>query len=253
MSHDFEKFELSPRDIRRIAVSLSRCKELKTKVDSSILSFMLIDEMDEPARIQVYCQSGTVGTCRVLNGEVREIFQRKCTIHQVQEIFNQPMSLPNVDPEIFKIEPQEERQPRNEAHNDQDTRIDMNTLCLQKDEEMVDLGLNILASEFDSLMSHFKAIIRDKQRSQRRIGEIYHPKQRGLQNSLTPESIPEHKPMKQDTQIKSMMAKQTQKKKNSSEKQKQATTQIAQQMKKMKFRHMKKKVQKARQQKNQQR
>jgi len=165
------KFVLSPNDIRKIAANVPNCQELQTEACPDILCFLLVDMMDEPCRIQVYCRSGTVGTCRVLNNEVREIFQRKCNLRQVHEIFHQPMLLPNVDPKTFNDnDNDEEREPKNHHRSDNagdnmnDPNRKTNRKTLIQDEQMVDIGLTILASEFDSLMYNFKSILRDRER-----------------------------------------------------------------------------------------
>ncbi len=149
-----------------------------TEACPDILCFLLVDMMDEPCRIQVYCRSGTVGTCRVLNGEVREIFQRKCTLRQVHEIFHQPMLLPNVDPETFghpdEEDEDEEREPKNQHHygSNHDNGKQLNRESLLRDEQMVDIGLSILASEFDGLMSNFKSILNSKQKQEENEHEL---------------------------------------------------------------------------------
>ena len=157
-----------------------------------------------------------------------------------------------------RCEPQEVRQPSNQKLNDQDTRDDINTLSLQKDEQMVVLGLNILASEFDNLMSYFKtiSILREKQRSQKRIEESHHPKKHQLQPNQTPESVQQKEiAMKPNSSSKSLMVvKQTQKKIYSGkEKQHTTTTQSSKQTKATKLKQMKKKGHQVQQQKLQQR
>ncbi len=185
MDPEFDPNQLFPKDVRRIAASVPRCKEMKTNGHPDVLSFMLIDEMDEPARIQVYCTTGTIGVCRVVCREVREIFHRKCTLRQVHEIFNCPMDLPNVDPDMFNAERQDERNPRDGNHDDHRADRD-NRNDLQKDGQMVDVGLTILASEFDNLMSHFKSLLRERQRKEKRLEEMELAKQRQLQQNLNP-------------------------------------------------------------------
>ncbi len=183
---------LSPKEVRKIAASIPNCKEIKSNGRSDILSFMLMDSLGEPARIQVYCQSGTVGTCRVLNGEVREIFERKCNLRQVLEFFSQPSKLPNVDENVFRFDKKkEDKRHQQNGNADDGTKGDdsdmVDMAALKHDEQIVDLGLSILAGEFDNLMSNFKSLLRERQREEQHMQEN-HQKIRGqqYQHSMSP-------------------------------------------------------------------
>jgi hypothetical protein len=189
MNVDSNQLMISPRDVRKLASNVSNCKEMKSNEYPDILSFLRIDALGEPARIQVYCRTGTVGTCRVVNEEVREIFQRKCTLRQVHEILSQPMDLPTVDPDMFDdIDVDEERQPKGtityKNEEGADSREDRE--LLKKDEQVVDIGLTILASEFDHLMSNFKSLLRDRQRREKKIEDLEAAKERQRQMNQNP-------------------------------------------------------------------
>mmetsp|Transcript_6368 Transcript_6368/g.8069 ORF Transcript_6368/g.8069 Transcript_6368/m.8069 type:complete len:269 (-) Transcript_6368:4145-4951(-) len=179
-----EEILLSPKDVRRIAATVPDCTEIQQKDTSNILSFIVIDSKNEPIRLQIYCNTATASTCRILNGEVREIFQRKCTLRQVHQIFNQPLTLPTADPRMFdSAEENEEREPSDSYNEGSDetmmhsiNKVDKKTL--RRDEDLVDIGISILAGEFDSLMSHFKSLIRDRKRFDQRI------EQQRLQNIM---------------------------------------------------------------------
>lgn len=158
---------LSPKDVRNIAAGIP-CREIKSKRQSDILSFLLKDTTGEPARVNVYCQSGTVGTCRVLNGEVREMFVRKCTLRQVHEILSEPIQLPNVDQNVTydHEKEQEEREPGDDACDDENSTEEKkraHMASLKDDELKVDVGLSILANEFDNLMTNFKSLSSERQ------------------------------------------------------------------------------------------
>lgn len=173
-----DQYQLYTNEVREIAASTPRCKELKTNGYPGVLSFMLLDEADEPARIQVYCNSGTVGVCRVLNNQVREIFQRKCTLRQIKEIFHQPMVLASVDPGIFDdVEQEEGRNPESDRDN---------VKSLRKDEQLVGLGLDIVSSEFDTLMAHFKSLVRERHREEKYQEEVQYRNQIQQQRNRNP-------------------------------------------------------------------
>lgn len=210
---------LTPNDVRKIAITAPDCREVKTKGFPDILSFMVSDAMGEPARIQVYCRTGTVGTCRVMNGEVREIYQRKCTLRQVHEIFKQPMELPNVDAGKFGTDADVERQSRDDDSydddNDENSTRELNRterLTLQKDDQMVDIGLTILASEFDGLMSNFKSLLRDRQRREKQMEAMELAQERQRQQNMSPQQSRQN--MMQMQQQRTRMQQQLQHRKN---------------------------------------
>jgi hypothetical protein len=89
------KFE--PSAVRKVAKTVPGCIELGSLEDGTVLSFLvgLDQQPDTPslslsylvglgqqpntstlARINIYTATGTIGTCRVLQGQVREIFKR---------------------------------------------------------------------------------------------------------------------------------------------------------------------------------
>jgi hypothetical protein len=205
MTHDNEQYLLlAPKDVRKLAASVLNCKEIKSKGHPDVLSFLLIDGADEPARIQVYCKTATLGICRVLNEEVREIFHRKCTLRQVHEIFNQPSELTKIDPTVFNnLDIHEERQPRN-SHEKSENANAASRLSLVKDEQMLDVGGTILASEFDNLMSHFKTLLRERQREEKIIEDIELSKE---QQQLQQQTVLKHQ---RKQQIQNQQMRQTQ-------------------------------------------
>ena len=76
-------------------------KHKKVQTPPIILSFLVrdptaIQKADIVARIHVYCNTGTVGVCRVHNDQVREMFFRTCSLKRVEQIMKSPPPLRNV-------------------------------------------------------------------------------------------------------------------------------------------------------------
>ena len=87
--------KLEPSAVRKVAKTVPGCIESGSLEDGTVLSFLVgLDQQPDTsslsylvglgqqpntsalARINVYTTTGTIGTCRVLQGQVREIFKR---------------------------------------------------------------------------------------------------------------------------------------------------------------------------------
>ena len=74
-----KELALDHEDVRYIANAIPYCEELKNPQAANILSF-IISKKPDPARIQVFCETGTIATLRVFDGSVRHIFNKKLAI-----------------------------------------------------------------------------------------------------------------------------------------------------------------------------
>lgn len=186
--------QLSPLLVREISPTIPGCREIKSR-SSSILSFMVstLDDKGhrEPARIHVYCKTGTVGVCRVLNNQVRESFKQKCNLKTVERLLREPPELTNIDPEVVfhsndnttgcEIKPNACRAMG--AMKPAETKIKSVSPTLKvnllRDAERLDIALTILAGENQSTISHLTSLrrtMREKE-SRRQILEISHKKE----------------------------------------------------------------------------
>lgn len=75
-----------------------------------VLSF-LVDDESSLARVDVYCESGTVMTCRAVEApdeaagaSVRRVVRRRCNIGALRRIFADPPSITQIDPGIVSEE-----------------------------------------------------------------------------------------------------------------------------------------------------
>lgn len=96
------------------------------------------------ARVNVYYQTGTVATCRVLNGQVRQTFRRRCTLDALERILREPPLLTLIDP----VTVEDVASTTNDDDAQQEERI------LRRDIELADTGLAIMAGELDWLQKH---------------------------------------------------------------------------------------------------
>lgn len=160
--------QLSLVQVRKIATAVG-CQEQKSK-SANILSFLVTptavnNDSEEPARIHVYCKTGTVGVCRVLNEEVRESFHLRCSLKNVEKLLRQPPKLAMIDPEII-------------FRSSSDTpgcltgpnckAVITGVKCtdppqkenILREAEAVDITLSILAGENQSILSHLTSLRR---------------------------------------------------------------------------------------------
>eukprot|EP00544_Gedaniella_sp_CCMP2646_P012528 CAMPEP_0202482064 /NCGR_PEP_ID=MMETSP1361-20130828/1515_1 /ASSEMBLY_ACC=CAM_ASM_000849 /TAXON_ID=210615 /ORGANISM="Staurosira complex sp., Strain CCMP2646" /LENGTH=374 /DNA_ID=CAMNT_0049109785 /DNA_START=84 /DNA_END=1208 /DNA_ORIENTATION=- len=73
------EWKLDPAAVRKTARAVPGCVEDSSLEGDTVMSFLVgLDSKDTAnlARINVYTVTGTIGTCRVLEGQVREIFKR---------------------------------------------------------------------------------------------------------------------------------------------------------------------------------
>jgi len=168
MSTDHSGNLLSLVEVRKIATAVG-CQELESK-SADTLSFLVTptvvnNDCEEPARIQVYCKTGTVGICRILNEEVRESFHQKCNLNTVKKLLRQPPDLTMIDPEvIFRSNddtPGSVTDPHCEAVATGKKRTDLQWKeNILRDAETVDIALSILAGENQSILSHLTSLRR---------------------------------------------------------------------------------------------
>eukprot|EP00978_Attheya_sp_CCMP212_P005887 scaffold13134_cov52-Attheya_sp.AAC.4 len=83
--------ELDPKEVSQRAESVPGCRQLTQGPHLPlVLSFMCGTDLEDPSRVNVYCQTGTVGTCRVLHGQVRQVFRRNCSLDALERILTLP-------------------------------------------------------------------------------------------------------------------------------------------------------------------
>ena len=131
---------LDPFDVRAIARPIPTCREMplpsrySTPPNPNIVSILVYEheskakgntlcDLSDPARVIVYCDTGTVAILRVLhlNGggeDVRQIFRTKCSISDVENILQSPPKLTILDESILKDQSGAPREDEKENENE---------------------------------------------------------------------------------------------------------------------------------------
>ena len=103
------------------------------------------------ARVTVFCDTGTVGICRVLNGQVRQTFRRNVNnLDAVERLLRHPPQLTKIDNSLILGD-----------DDDDDDEEDSGTTkeySIQSQIELAEVGLAILQGEKEKLEQHLTAI-----------------------------------------------------------------------------------------------
>jgi hypothetical protein len=96
--------KLDPDAVRKCAERVHGCREVAT-CGENVLSFMVgLESKDKAklARINVYVETGTIGTCRVMGEQVREVFRRNvANVEAVEKYLRDPPNLTQIDPALM--------------------------------------------------------------------------------------------------------------------------------------------------------
>lgn len=151
--------KLNPAAVRERAKSIPGCKEVFASGDS-VVSFVVglhQNRVESLARVNVFFDTGTIGTSRVLRGKVRQTFRRNVgSLDVLERLLKHPDELVSIDESLIGLQDLE-RPPQ---------AIPMATpRSLQKELELADVGLCILQGEREKLSSHLEAL--DPQKPQK--------------------------------------------------------------------------------------
>lgn len=114
--------------VRKRAETIPHCETLSESANS--VCFML---PNVPARVTVYCDTGTVATTRVLNSEARHVFRKQNSLDMVEKILRNPPELASISWDLVQ------------PSTNQTT-------------ELADVGSAILRGERDKLVQYLDAL-----------------------------------------------------------------------------------------------
>jgi hypothetical protein len=129
-----------------------------------------MSDLSDPARIIVYCDTGTVAISRVvhLNGgekDVRQIFRRKCTISDVENILQSPPRLTILDESILSDQSGTPREDEKENQNDSKHHKHMSKEKSDSKEDVLrkifylnEIGQAILVGEHEALLKVYNKV-----------------------------------------------------------------------------------------------
>ena len=137
------EWKLDPVEVRKTARTVHGCREDGSSKDDTAMSFLVgldSNNVKDLARVNVYTVTGTIGTCRVLQGQVREIFKRNVSsLNALKRTLAHPPTLTTV------VETPDGTAGANES--------------LPVKSELAEVGMCILLSEREKLQHHLEAAI----------------------------------------------------------------------------------------------
>jgi hypothetical protein len=147
-----QDLKLNPEAVRERAKSIRGCKEVVAQ-GVSVISFLVgLDQVGNPdglARVNIFVDSGTVGTSRVMGGKLRQTFRRNVnSLDEVERLLKKPEKLLTIDEGLIGL------------HDDEgnDDGKKESPKLLKKELELADVGLCILQGEREKLQKHFDSL-----------------------------------------------------------------------------------------------
>eukprot|EP00531_Pseudo-nitzschia_arenysensis_P014829 CAMPEP_0116133670 /NCGR_PEP_ID=MMETSP0329-20121206/10231_1 /TAXON_ID=697910 /ORGANISM="Pseudo-nitzschia arenysensis, Strain B593" /LENGTH=637 /DNA_ID=CAMNT_0003628319 /DNA_START=152 /DNA_END=2065 /DNA_ORIENTATION=+ len=158
-----KKNVLRPVAVRERCKSIPGCKELKNKDPfSTTISFLILPVSSEgeesktqekpklPIRISVFCDTGTIGTAKVIDGQVRHSFRRNITSLDVMErLVRQPEGPIEINGQLIGVTDSEDEL-------DDIMNSSKGVPNFKKGVELADVGLCILEGEREKLAKHLR-------------------------------------------------------------------------------------------------
>lgn len=166
--HSYKKNVLRPVAVRERSKSIPGCKELKNAKDpyGTTISFLLQPtteageesktqekENKQPVRVNVFCDTGTIGTAKVIDGQVRQTFRRNVTSLDVLERYlRQPEGpIEEFDHLIGVTDTDTDSE-------EEEEKEDTGAPDFKKGIDLADVGLCILEAEHEKLSKHLRQI-----------------------------------------------------------------------------------------------
>jgi hypothetical protein len=141
--------KLNPAAVRERAKSIRGCKEVVAQGESVISFLVGLDQVGNPddlARVNIFVDSGTVGTSRVMGGKLRQTFRRNVTsLDVVERLLKKPEKLLTIDEGLIGL-------------HDGDDEKNSSPKSLKKELELADVGLCILQGEREKLQKHLDSL-----------------------------------------------------------------------------------------------
>eukprot|EP00980_Cylindrotheca_fusiformis_P020981 scaffold7987_cov200-Cylindrotheca_fusiformis.AAC.10 len=140
--------KLNPVAVRERSLSIPGCREI-VSMEPNVVSFLVGLDQQDPnnlARVNIFVNTGTIATSRILNGQVRQTFRRNVSsLDVVARLLKHPESLIAIDDSLIGVEDDVPKPPASPR-------------TLQKDIEFSEVGYCILQAEKEKLEKHLQAI-----------------------------------------------------------------------------------------------
>lgn len=171
---------LNPTAIRERAKGISSCQEVPGQGEH-VLSFLVmtnrtgIDDLsaehrpsdNTAARINVFVDSGTVGTCRVMNGVVRQSFRKNVSsLDVIERLLRHPEGPMEINESLIGLTDDDDANDNDEENDTLVRRTPEEIIArrlsspttIQKELELADVGLAILQGEREKLEKHLRQL-----------------------------------------------------------------------------------------------
>jgi hypothetical protein len=157
--------KLNPAAVRERAKSVPGCREVFASGDSAI-SFLvglhLPGRSDSLARVNIFVDTGTVGTCRIiLGGKVRQTFRRNVgSLDVVERLLKHPETPLTIDEGLVGLHAvEDEKSSKSKSKSKSRSSNQMSSpRSLAKELELADVGLCILQGEREKLQHHLESL-----------------------------------------------------------------------------------------------
>ena len=144
--------KLNSEAVRERAKGIPGCREvLSSKSDTQVVSFMVglhQRHAENVARVNIFVDTGTIATSRILNGKVRQTFRRNVSgLDVVERLLKHPEELVMIDESLVGFQDASSQQ-----------KLPNSPRSLKKELELADVGLAILQGEREKLMNHLESL-----------------------------------------------------------------------------------------------
>lgn len=197
------KLMLNPTAVRERSLAIPGCNEIvfNNNTNSSIICFLVLgtgsitmvaaeasnastaSEKNTPARVTVFCDTGTVGTAKVMNGKLRQTFRRNVdSLDTVERLLTYPEGPVEINENLIgfhdtDVEVKSDR--RSSSSSIISAHIDF-----QKELELADVGLCILGGEREKLTKHLRILEEVKEDEEERLQKLLLKNHRKQQKKL---------------------------------------------------------------------
>jgi hypothetical protein len=181
-------WNLDPVAVRRRAKGLAGVQALPPFApNDAVISFLvgLTGQPNDLARINIFADTGTIATCRVLNGVTREIYRRNVTsLDVVDRLLRVPPTLTQIDESLVGMHDEPPQQQQQQPSN----KLLMKPTRLKEDIELADVGLCILNGEKEKLESHLEFLEEAEHARQQQQHDRSHNTSHNTNNTSAAES-----------------------------------------------------------------
>jgi len=146
MQHNWK---LNPEAVRKRAASIQGCREVPS--ESPVLCSFLVGfdgerDAEKLARVNIFVDTGTVATCRILQGEVRHTFRRNVSsLDTIERLLRDPPTLTTIDDHLVGL-------------SDSPSSSSTQRLSVKAQLDLADVGLAILHGEKEKLELHLESL-----------------------------------------------------------------------------------------------